>query len=165
MERCLACEAGGVATRGALPRLRGRRGRHPWSAPRLRGRKRGRHPWSAPRLRGRKGSPPVERASLARPWLAREFRAARLIFGSALFATSGSSHTRAQLDHTHSTSPALLTIGLASEAALHGRLLPSRRQNLSSHFPKPDPIPIPLGITGQNHGITVLQERASFTSR
>ena len=46
MERCLACEAEGVATRGALPRLRGRRGRHPWSDASL----------ARP-----KGSPPVER--------------------------------------------------------------------------------------------------------
>jgi hypothetical protein len=36
------------------------------------------------------------------------------------------------------------------------RRLRLRRHNRPSHFPKPDPIAIALGITGQDHGITVL---------
>ena len=60
VERASLARPEGVATRGALPRLRGRRGRHPWSVPRLRGR-RGRHPWSVASLARPEGSPPVER--------------------------------------------------------------------------------------------------------
>ncbi len=100
MQRPFAREAEGVAPHGALPRLRGRRGRHPWSVaslarpkgsppverclaceaegvatrgalPRLRGR-RGRHPWSVASLARPKGSPPVERCLACEAVVSRE---------------------------------------------------------------------------------------------
>ena len=46
VERCLACKAVGVATRGALPCLQGRGVATRGALPCLQGR-RGRHPWSA----------------------------------------------------------------------------------------------------------------------
>jgi hypothetical protein len=64
-------------TPGALPRLRGRRGRHPWSAASL----------ARP-----KGSPPWSVASLARPWCARKHCDAYPISASSMFCDIYSLH-------------------------------------------------------------------------
>jgi hypothetical protein len=101
VERCLACEAVGVATRGALPRLR-----------------------------GRKGSPPVERC-LACEAVANRAASAPIAFdGLALpcpIKAFGTLHSADSSKDALMNSP-LVHHGLASEAALHSKILAPKKK-------------------------------------